>query len=132
LQNHDGLRSRFLDAADCNLLPCPASEDDSKLIVETKRGLKFPTPFGLADGVSVDGRGTDGLLDCFGTSATGSKGSVQLGPCCPEGKSGVKRSLVISSDHVEDSLNKIPTIMFTAQNLIERQQQIFDGRKVSS
>ncbi len=68
LQNHDSLRSRFLDAANMNLLPCEIAKDDTKLIVKTKRGLQFPTPLGLADGVSVDGRGTDGLLDCFGTS----------------------------------------------------------------
>jgi len=44
--------------------------------VKTARGLQFPQPVGMSDGVTLDGKGLDGLLDCLGVQADGSKGSV--------------------------------------------------------
>ena len=49
----------------------------------------------MADGVVVDGKGIDGVLDCMGTQPrTGAKGSVQIGPCCPETKTPGKTMAV--------------------------------------
>lgn len=59
------------------MLPNHKILNESKsLVVSTNRGLEFPSPIGLSDGVSLDGRGIDGLLDSFGTSNSGEKGSV--------------------------------------------------------
>ena len=87
VKNHDVLLAAYLRAAHLNLLPLPKSETpDSAMTVVTSRGLEFPSPVGLADGIVSEGRGLDGVMDAFGHSPPhGTKGSVQVGPCCPDG-----------------------------------------------
>lgn len=50
----------------------------------------LPSPIGLAEGISSDGKGIDGLLDCLLTQADKTKGSVLIGPCCPDRKAPAK------------------------------------------
>ena len=78
------LQTIFLKAGELNLLPKEPLNCSKPQMVTTQRGLEFPCSVGLAKGVSIEGRGIDGLLDSFGVSSDGLSGSVLVGPCCPE------------------------------------------------
>lgn len=45
------------------MLPLPKINSAESLEVQTKRGLKFPSPLGLADSFVTEGKGLDGIMD---------------------------------------------------------------------
>jgi hypothetical protein len=105
--------------------------DDSNLIVRTRRGLEFPSPLGLADTVSTNGRGVEGLLDSFGVSKHFLKGSVQVGPVCPDNQFAANQTEKQLSLRDDGSVSFKPfkqaSFAQVAANLLSRQQQIVNG-----
>lgn len=124
VQNHDMLTNVFLQAADANLLPRENIQFIEKPVI-TNRGIVFPHHIGLSDGISMSGKGVEGLLDSFGLTSSGEKGSVQVGPCCPDRRAPQKTyqaSLVIDivKQDVKNENKYLPSITQVAANLLDR------------